>query len=63
MIYHILQGSWSIGSAERHHHELIKTVPPQKGGFPFVPLFYTDQMVANLEVHFPEDSGTSDVVL
>jgi hypothetical protein len=63
MIHHILKGSWSIGLAKWHHHELIKTVWAPKGGFPFIPFFHMDQMVFILEVDFREDWGASEMVL
>jgi hypothetical protein len=63
MIYHIMKGSRSVGEADRHHHQLMKTVPAIKGSFSFILFFYTDQMVAIVPVHFRQPLHTSDAVL
>jgi len=44
MIHHVLEGGGGIGQPERHHLEFEETVAGSKCGFPFIPLFYLDEV-------------------
>ncbi|KIM67393.1 hypothetical protein SCLCIDRAFT_108217, partial [Scleroderma citrinum Foug A] len=51
----LLEGSWGIGEAERHHLPFIGAVASAEGGFPLITLGDANQMVCMPKIDFSID--------
>src|SRR3954465_4814128 len=58
----LLEGSWGIGEAERHHREFIMSIACPESCFWYVFVLNADLVVAGAEVKFGENFRTLDAV-
>ena len=54
-----LKSRWSVRKAKRHNAPFEQTVLGSEGGFPFVALSDTDEMIGMPKIYFGIDSGFS----